>query len=381
MRLVVTSLLLGITATLTLISLLMPSASPGNTTSQALQITANAEATDYLESRGDLTTVTLDARGSARLTFAAPPGTLSNYPFMYLALESTSTQIPLEATLFWQGQDGTESHPYAVENRQLSDLWIATNELPGWGGDALTLTLALQGAPNSQVVVHTLSLHGSSLANQLRSIRSDWIAFVPWKRASMNSHTGVTKVSSYYPVPLMACVFMFSLLAYLLLSAWRQRRVQADWRALGLIFLACWLALDLAWQKQLLHQVAATRVAFAGKSEEQKLASGPDAELYQLVRRMRDGLPPEARVIVASSDDYTGLRSAYYLLPRNVYWSLRGPEMPPARYLQSGDYVLKLSPTELNYNSDTHSLLIPNAPAVSADLIIREGNGSLLRVH
>ena len=93
-----------------------------------------------------------------------------------------------------------------------------------------------------------------------------------------------------------------------------------------MIFLACWLVLDLVWQNRLLRQVAHSHFTFAGLSNEEKLAAGPDAKLYRSIAAVKAHInEPDARVMVATSDLYAGMRAAYFLYPLNAYWRLERP--------------------------------------------------------
>lgn len=196
----------------------------------------------------------------------------------------------------------------------------------------------------------------------------------------MNTNTGVTKLSPFYPVPVVALLLFCSLLAYGALRLITPKKRRIDWRITGLIILGCWLALDLPWQYQLLRQAEKTHNQFAHKSSAEKIAVGPDAALVALTNTAKEKIDsPEARVFVASSDIYTGLRSAYYLYPLNVFWAIRGRELPFLTYLRSGDYILMNRAKTMRINDRDDKLIMSHAH-LPIEVLHREKTAALVRL-
>ena len=136
-----------------------------------------------------------------------------------------------------------------------------------------------------------------------------------------------------------------------------------------MIFLACWLVLDLVWQNRLLRQVAHSHFTFAGLSNEEKLAAGPDARLYRSIAAVKAHInEPDARVMVATSDLYAGMRAAYFLYPLNAYWRLERPEIPDAQYLRKGDYILLLKPSRAYAHKDK-GVRLPETRMYPAEMV------------
>jgi hypothetical protein len=171
-----------------------------------------------------------------------------------------------------------------------------------------------------------------------------------------------------------------SLLAYgLLLLVWRSR-MRPNWRVIPGLFLICWLCLDLVWQGKLLQQLAVTHATFAGKGDAAKLAAGPDGALVQFMSDVKQRVAPEARIFVASGDDYRGMRGSYYLYPRNVFWARGGTELPSREYIHEGDFIVMIHPSTLNFDQEKSVIRIGSGESLSVKLLASGGLGGLFRV-
>ena len=184
-------------------------------------------------------------------------------------------------------------------------------------------------------------------------------------------------------MPVIATFLALSLLAYALLlftfQTHRRFDWRFDWRVVAAIFLTCWISLDLIWQGRLLRQLGATYETFYGKD---KLSVGPDAKLVEFIVEIKQELEPEnSRVFVSSTDDYLGMRGAYYLYPRNVFWQRYGGELPHHKYFHSGDYIVLIQPTGIRFDPLTKKLLIPKRKSLSVEPVVSRRMGSLFRVQ
>ncbi len=304
---------------------------------------------------GDLQ-LRLPAPGFAEVSLPIESFTAQDYAFIHIDIDEAAEN--LQFFLRWKIEgsknSGNTTHEYIIENRDLETLWIATRELRGWSGTVTAVHLGVFGPESDALLLRDFSLHPYSMTNLLKAILTDWTAFSPWNRAAMNTHSGVNKVSSFYPVPLTVLFLLCSFAAYgfLLFTVFR-KRARFDWHVIGLVFLFGWVCLDLAWQRQLWQQLVLTHQTFAGKTSTEKLAVGPDAALYQFATDLKGKIGKEnARIFVISSDDYRGMRSAYYFYPHNVYWRLKHPQLPGKNYFRGGDYILLVHPHEVDYLDD-----------------------------
>ncbi|MEZ5572166.1 MAG: hypothetical protein R3E64_09090 [Halioglobus sp.] len=309
-------------------------------------------------------------------------GTVAAQDYPYLHLQLVDPPKGLELAITWRTQEAENSyHAYTLEAGAQKSLWIATEELSDWTGQVSELGMFLHGKPGQKFSIRDFSLYPDSVSHQLAAIYSDLTGFIPWNRAAMNTYTGVSVLSSFYPLILAVALFVLSLLAYGVLRLINRKRIPFNWSVVSLIFLACWICLDLVWQNRLLQQLADTHRLFSGKSSQEKLAAGPDAALVKFVSQMLPLVDADnSRIFVTSSDQYSGMRTAYYLFPHNVFWSLHAPELPTNKFLRKGDYVAVVNPSDFKFNSDYKALFGPGRARLSAQLILSDPAGFLVRL-
>jgi hypothetical protein len=336
---------------------------------------------EFVEERFRLTMAKSPYGGGVQdINLDTKPFEASAYSFLHLSLDGLTGDTMV--MLYWSTDgDEQQKHKYILENKLRKSIWIATSELPGWAGTITKIGLVIMAPQARTFYVNDLSLHPASLLRQLQAIYTDWTAFTPWKKMSVATNPGVMKVSSFYPVPLTAALLALSLLAYISVLLITGDLYKLDWQVVSMICLACWLALDIAWQNQLLQRLDETHRKFAGMDTDSKLAVGPDAELYQFIAAAKQHIEsPDARVIVASSDLYLGMRGAYYLYPYNVFWSLEPPEIPANEYLRSGDYIVLIQPTKAYFSKNKGQIKAPENRPHNAERLLHTRSGSLVRL-
>jgi hypothetical protein len=305
-----------------------------------------------------------------------------DYAFLHLAVENPPADLTTTVYINWKGPKHA-GNPQELRNRSPTSLWLATHELEGWTGTIDSVTLLFNGPPGETVRIRDFALYPGTPLRQLRAIYSDLTSNAPWRRADMNSNTGVAKESSFYPVPLAVSLLLLSALAYGALLLLFRKRLKFNWEVVGLIFLACWVALDLVWQNRLLYQAENSQRLFAGKDTPGKLAVGPDKKLYRFISQAKKHIEPaDARVFVATTDIYRGMRGAYYLLPFNAFWRLEPPEIPHDYYLRKGDYFVLIHPsqTRLYTGRGEGRLRGPENRPHRAELLYSDDTGTLVRL-
>jgi hypothetical protein len=316
------------------------------------------------------------SRARAVVTLETGDIEAADYPFLHIAIENPARGLRIKVSFT---ADGQVSEAYTLETPDPTSVWLAMNELEGWHGAVEAIEFAFIAPEGKSIHIADLSLHPASPSRQLRAIVSDLAGFTPWKRAQMNTHTGVAKVASFYPVPLVMTWLLLSLGAYGLIVLLTKRSF--SWTDVGMIFLACWISLDLVWQKRLTHQVVHSYDTYAGKTTGEKLAAGPDGGLFRFISQVKEHIAsPDARVFVASSDLYLGMRGAYYLYPLNPFWKLEGPQIPEGRFMREGDYVLLLAPTRVKLNREA-GIRLPETGYFAADTLFISPSGKLVRLR
>jgi hypothetical protein len=323
----------------------------------------------------------LNATGRGMINLANLQLEASRYPFLHLNIEGSASDP--KVTIFWHRSDtGHKSYFIPAGSHAQGSSWLATNELRDWTGSISSLYLSVVGQPGEIVRVSDFSLFPPSPSRQLRSLYSDLTRYVPWNRAAMNTHTGVTQVSSFYPVPLIVALLVLSLVGYVMLLLVFRAKLTFNRQVVALIFLACWIILDLIWQNRLLHQLADTYRTFSGKSTQEKLAVGPDAALYGFVSQVIPLLEPkDARIFVLGNDKYSGQRAAYFLYPFNVYWPEPGRSVPQQDFFRRGDYVFLIRPTTSVFDAERNKLWISDTGVFDAQLVVANPAGTAVRLN
>ena len=320
-----------------------------------------------------------DADSALLVSLLSVPA-IEQYP--YLVLNFSDIDPAMSVSLGWTANAGRRP-PGRVElpTRARHSIWLETAEIAEWNGPIDTLGVVIKGELGDSFTLQNVELLNYSLPRQVRSILQDWSGFDPWRRASMNSYTGVNKLSPFYPVFIVVCILALGLAAYCTWALLFRRRSGIDWRVTGLIFLCCWFILDLIWQHKLLRQVAETHATFAYKTTDEKLRVGPDAELYTFISAAKTRInDPDARVFIASTDEYTGLRASYYLYPQNVFWVLRGAELPYLKYTRPGDYIVIARPSNIKV-SHKAGLLVTDKRRIPVDVVHHSSIGTLVRLQ
>jgi hypothetical protein len=213
------------------------------------------------------------------------------------------------------------------------------------------------------------------------NIVSNWFFFQPWTQASINVSIGPAAWDTYRALVVVAFL-AGSLFTYMAFLAINRFRGPINWRFVCSLVLVGWLALDASWQYQVSQQVVQTRMAFAGETEEEKALAGPDSEVYQLIQAVLPHLGDQsARVFIAATDEYLGLRAAYRLYPHNPFWRRHfGNELPSAAALKPGDFILTLRSHKVVFDPDTGQLAWPLGQQILAAQMLVNPLGSLYQV-
>lgn len=397
LRIIGLSLLLGLTLLVIVLALLSPfSSATGNKTLRMNPEEAAASALGTKASASDgVISLPASDGGIIILSFELPtPIKAEDFPFLHLAIDEPRDNH--KVMLLWTSQSETDvsiadaangeakveaDYSYLIENRDRDSLWINTHELQQWQGDISKIQLFfLGGSGIGTYEVSDLSVHTANFRYWLAALSDDWLTYEPWDRAAMNSHTGVTQVSSFYPIPVSAALLFLCLLSYLAIVLIARGRVPFNWHAVGLVFLACWILVDAGWQNRLLRQLSDTRHQFAGLSSEEKLRHGPDSGIIKFVEEAQQHLTPDARVFIAAHDDYRGLRTAYYFYPHNVYWKMQAG-LPPRERYKSGDYIAVVKAPDIYYRRADSMLIFPRSWPVPVDALVQGPAGKLYRVQ
>lgn len=328
--------------------------------------------------------------GSARLTLdTAGLGVLAwtridldplRYPVLYFAFRGPlPTNSPV---VFWRfANAGQDLSHYRVPGVTRASHWLSLSAAPEWRGRPVELGFIFEGRPGQQVTLESVQLLPLTPGYRVRAILADWLAPLSWDHASINRNAGDSPRALTQPVPVIAALLGLSLCCYAVLVRTRPR-IPFDWGIVAGVFLVGWIGLDLLWQLRVLGQLGDTRIQYAGRSTAEKLAAGPDAALVEFTADIKHRVTSaDARIFVGSDDDYTGMRSAYYLYPYNVYWSRHDEQLPAPGYLRPGDYIVLLSSTYLRFEEQGRVLVTGAGERIPAERVTSGAVGSLFRLY
>ena len=378
---IVLALLCGALAMAIWLYLYFAIVSPGNTP-PAIRLEASAARVDAgtADLGGGSARLTLDTAGLGVLAWT--PGDLDpvRYPILYFAFRG-----PLPANfpvVFWKFADtGQDLSHYRVPGATRASHWLSLSASPEWRDRPVELGFIFKGRPGQQVTLESVQLLPLTPGHLVRAILADWLAPLSWDHASINRNAGDSPRALTQPVPVIAALLGLSLCCYAVLVRTRPR-IPFDWGIVAGVFLVGWIGLDLLWQLRVLGQLGDTRIQYAGRSTAEKLAAGPDAALVEFTADIKHRVTSaDARIFVGSDDDYTGMRSAYYLYPYNVYWSRHDEQLPAPGYLRPGDYIVVLSSTYLRFEEQGRVLLTGAGERIPAERVTSGAVGSLFRLY
>lgn len=325
--------------------------------------------------------VRLDQSGRGVVEVATPNISLAELP--YLQVRFRGRPDVLAMIIGWR----TEASGRTIRNHRVGlspgrELWLDMGENRHWQGQATSLAVVFLGPPGGRVDLETLSLRPRTIASSLRVQLDDWLTFVPWRQSSINAYIGVMAPGkTAYPVVVLTLLFIIASMVYLASTRLRSDRSGFRWSVVGVMFTLCWIALDSLWQYRLMQQVKLTAETFAGKTREEKLLATNDDYLFRFAQQVHQAIPTkDARVFINTTEDYVGMRSAYYLYPMNVFWERHAKALPASKYFQRGDYIVLLNPALASLNTETGELTYGTGQKLKVRAISSTNVGALLEV-
>ncbi|MEM6486433.1 MAG: hypothetical protein AAF662_15795, partial [Pseudomonadota bacterium] len=204
----------------------------------------------------------------------------------------------------------------------------------------------------------------------------------PWTITSINNYPDPGRWASALPLVLSLGVLLGLALAVFVIAS-RLGLPKSTWlRSFALLFVFCWVLLDLNWLQQQRYNARQALKTFSGKTESARLRASPDASIHRLSQRVFDEVRSSdstPAIFVSSTSDYAGMRAAYFLYPMNVYWE-RFEELPAQKSFVSGDHILVVNPTRHRY-SGGYITYPDRSDRIAAELLFSEPLGALFRVR
>lgn len=278
--------------------------------------------------------------------------------------------------LVWRRSDSGELFQHGFATGGLADSYFDLNSIAEWRGELQSLEFGFLVPPDTQVTLTSLHIARPSMAERFKSVLHDWTTFRAWVPADINIYIGTAKNVGPHPAQVTG---IFALIAILVYFAARPATFRLG--SLMLIVFVLWVILDGFWQWRLWQQVSITRERFAGLDSLSKVVASEDAGVARLAYQAQEVVQaPNARIFVASQSDGIGMRAAYYLSPVNVFWYRRGPELPDAKYLRSGDYILVLAPSVIEYQREAGRIRFSRGDELAVIERLSSDRGVLLEV-
>lgn len=352
---------------------------------------ASRALTDFTAVNGGAETVaeglrlTPDDSGKIYLTLDVDGFDLGQHTLVHIDAQS---QLPLQYFLLWKtAQHGDQLFQFSVgaaagAGASGDPLVVDMAGQPRWEGDATMVGLGVFAPGRRDVLLREFAFHRPGLLYDAQLLLEQWAGFLPWKPADSNFYTGTSGYrEGVPPVPLFAGVLGLVGTAYLLFLLLRGRLRAFDWRVVGGLAFFLWLCLDLLWLHRLGARAVDTMDNRVGKSIEERLLATEDAPVVELVAQVRPLIEnDDARVFIASDSDFYGMLGSYYLTPLNTYWRRLGPELPRARFVRAGDYLLLVRPTRVAYDAQRQVVTFPKGVEVPVETLHISPVGGLLRV-
>jgi hypothetical protein len=303
--------------------------------------------------------------------------------YAVIAWDAAGVPDDVEATLLWYN-DYASSRVFRraliVETGRIVPADVAQD--PGWIGRIGGLALVLQGSFTEPIVLRAAAAKPMSAGQVLGDRLAEWFAFEPWNETSINTLTGGAAAQDL-PLPaLLAAIAGVAALAFAGLARWKPHFFGPLLGAgVAGLFLTAWLIIDGRWQWNLLRQVRSTHAQYAGKSWQQRHLAAEDGPVFAFIEKVRETLPPPARVFMVADAHYFRDRGAYHLYPYNVYFDPWANSMPPPSAVRPGDYIVVYQRRGMQFDSSQQRLRWDDFAPVDAELLLVDTGAALFRIR
>ena len=351
-----------------------PSADPKAWTARDLALPRGSGGRD-----GDALVVTaLDASGLALVALNA---NFRSSDYSTIAWTATGVAEQTDVRLLWSSDydaSRLNSVPLAVVSGRLLPVSLAGD--PHWIGRITGLALSIRGPLSQPLRVSGVVAKPMGAVEIIRDRFHEWLAFESWSGSSINTVTGGAEVQEL-PLPLLLVTALVLALALWYVGARRRAGIAALPWVLGVLFAIAWTVLDLRWTSNLMRQVDATAVAYAGKDWRERHLAAEDGPLFAFIEKVRAKLPASpARVIVVADADYFRGRGAYHLYPHNVYFDPRQNTVPAPSALRSGDYLVVYQRRGIQYDASLQRLRWDGGEPIAAELLVAGPGAAAFRI-
>ncbi|MEM8491205.1 MAG: hypothetical protein AAF756_10330 [Pseudomonadota bacterium] len=258
----------------------------------------------------------------------------------------TSNSMALEDVgLVWWRANGADlsSIKLAALDEAPGDFSASLADASDWPSPLPVLMLRFRGEAGSQFTLDSIEMDNPGVLERLLAELSGRFALEPWQISSINHFQPPVATIQGWNLTLIANLFVVLIGGVAALAP--RSSLRLSWVVLLSAFLICWVFTDAAWLRQLSGRALESASRFSNLSARERLERSIDGAVVRRVADVRPFFEPGARVFVATSDEWMGNRTAYYLYPNNVYWVRGAAEFPGPESLRSGDKLLLLPPS------------------------------------
>ena len=253
----------------------------------------------------------------------------------------------------------------------------------GWIGHIGGLALAIHGKLTQPILIRGVIAKPMGIIGVVRDRLDEWFAFERWNGASINAIAGGEDYQRF-PMPvLVALVIFLSAVVVIGIRHFRPDAFRASSAAIvAAFFLVGWLLLDARWTWNLIRQEHDTASRYAGKDWREKQLANDDGPLFAFTEKALAVLPrTPARIFIASDADYFRGRAAYHLYPHRVFFYPRSDELPPARDLRPGDWLLVYQRRGMQFDAKQGKVRWDGDQIVNAELKLAERGAALFLIR
>ncbi len=310
------------------------------------------------------------------------PVSFEAVPADVLRLHAKGLHPATGARVFWRTSAAPRAfESLAVEMTPGGRIAIGMGDVFGWSGTVTEVGLLVTGVIPEPIELRYIAVEPLTPGSLWPVLWTQWFSFQPWRHASIN-FLNVSRGSYLSPVVAAALWIVIVWACY----RWLPGRRSWSWRWAFSVFLVAWVVLDLRFQADLLFKLWETRFTYAGKDVEERLASGPDAALYNMAQQFLDQVDTtDSRVFVVSDEPqavrgYKRYRTHYFLLPANAFSMSRNP--PASDRLLPGDVILVIGPhAKLRFDDRNGELAWTHQSRVKAIRLYENADAAAYRVQ
>ncbi len=257
------------------------------------------------------------------------------------------TKLIQEAVFFWRQKNVTDE-VIRTSIHLAGTHYVNLSLHPDWYGEItefgfLLIDESSSGHKQGSVEVGPLALLPDHLDIHLQLVWQDWTVFEERTQQSINFLHGGGR-SQDIPLPIVVSTWLILTIFLFWLTERYGTRLGPKCKpgAYVLLCLAAWMLLDVRWTTNNLRQIGFSLPKLWQMSEQQRLASDLDGEIFQFVENLKSEIlgGKTSRVLIVGSQgvpDYYLERAKYHLLPHSANVTRM---FAPKSILKSLDFVI-----------------------------------------